>query len=134
MRGIVFSCRLLLVLELAAAAGCGREYSPAEGTITLDGTPLSGATVIFQSPDLPLATARTNKTGHYQVETGGAQGVMPGEYVVTIAAYQKSKAGMDDTAPNLAIPKKYLQPQSSGLKAVIVDGANRNVDFDLKTR
>lgn len=102
--------------------------------MTLDGAPLPDATVVFQAPNRPLATARTDHTGHYTAETGSIRGIKPGKYRVGIAAYREFVEGHDEeTAPDLAIPEKYAQPDSSGLTAVIVNGPNRGINFDLTT-
>ncbi len=101
--------------------------------MTLDGLPLANATVVFQAPDRPLATAKTDSTGHYFAETGSINGIKPGEYRVGIAAYQKFDGREDESAPDLAIPEKYVQPDSSGLTAVIVRGSNSGVNFQLTT-
>lgn len=111
--------------------GCGSSgFSSTEGVVTLDGQPLANATVMFQSPNMPMATARTNQDGKYRVETGGTKGIKPGEYSVTVAAYAKGKNG-GERAPNLIIPQRYLQPETSGLKAEIGSGTNRDVNFEL---
>jgi hypothetical protein len=99
--------------------------------ITLDGVPLPNATVLFYAPNMPLAAARTDELGRYRVETGGAAGMMPGEYIVTVAAYKTDAQGKP--VPLLVIPKRYLQLESSGLKASISSGVNRSVDFELNT-
>lgn len=115
-----------------ATGGCGSGFAPAEGVVTLDGKPLANATVVFQAPERPLATARTDTAGRYRVETGSIEGIKPGEYRVAVAAYRSFK-GSDEDAPELAVPEKYVQPDSSGLSAVIGKWANRELNFELTT-
>ncbi len=123
---------LLFMLGLSLAVGCGSsEFSTVEGTVTLDDQPLPKATVVFSAPNMPLATAKTDANGAYRVETGSIEGMKPGQYTVTIAAYAEPQGGDGDAAPRLAVPKRYLDKQASGLSADISQGPNRNVDFAL---
>jgi hypothetical protein len=121
----------LLCLVLACMGCDTAEYSSTEGTVKLDGLPLANATVLFHAPQLAMATARTDNEGRYRIETGGTEGMRPGEYVVTVAAYRKNANGMP--VPILLTPEQYLRTESSGLKASITRGVNRNIDFDLNS-
>lgn len=76
-------------MALAALAGCagGRKPTKVEGTVTLDGKPVSGATVSF----LPLdvggrpANGRTDQDGHFRLTTiEPGDGALPGEYKVSV--------------------------------------------------
>jgi hypothetical protein len=134
MRLLATDCRFAVALAVLAMGGCGSEFSPAEGVVTLNGAPLANATVVFQSPARPLATAKTDNEGCYRVETGSIEGIKPGEYRVAVTAYRKCEGYNDDNAPELAVPEKYVQPETSGLTAVIISGSNRGVNFDLTTQ
>lgn len=115
------------------SVGCGPSgYLSAEGVVTLDGQPLSDATVMFVSPDKALASARTNSEGEFRMETGSIEGIKPGEYAVTVTAFQKSeKTGKP--IPKLATPEKYSTPELSELKVVINGEGNDNLVLALRS-
>jgi len=83
----------LICLLLVAFAGCpggdaGVGTVPVTGTVTLDGSPVGGATVSFtpKSGDLRAATGMTDSGGRFELTTvAGGDGAMPGSYTVTIA-------------------------------------------------
>ena len=124
---------LAIASLLPGLTGCGSsEYSSAEGVVTLDGSPLADATVVFISPGRPLATARTNPDGKYSMETGSVEGIKPGEYAVTVTAFQKAQNGKP--IPKLSTPEKYSKAESSDLKAVIEAGKSHDINFDLSAK
>lgn len=121
----------LVCVALLGISGCGRSgYTKVTGTVTLDEAPLVDANVIFRAPGMPMATARTDETGRFLVETGGARGMMAGEYVVTVAAFARAKKEGGLKAPVLVIPKRYNLPNESGLTAVI-EGGTTDLTFAL---
>jgi hypothetical protein len=79
-----------LTVLLVAAAGCDgrRTPVPVEGTVTLDGNPVEGATVTFHllgdDKEGRPATGQTDKTGTFHLKTGTEAGARPGEYKVVI--------------------------------------------------
>jgi hypothetical protein len=158
-------CTVLLgILVLASLAGCGQR-GPAvefvEGRITLDGEPLSDASVGF-SPAVAgglAAYGRTDTTGTYRLTTsqGGAKhgGAPVGNYVVTVRKYKSRTDGLGpepdvaDTAAHSKwtaeyerltalpldsmIPSAYGNPATSGLTATVKPGRNTGaqVSFSL---
>jgi hemoglobin len=88
--------------------------SSVEGHITFQGKPLSGGTVLFGSAQ-GNAAGDITVTGTYRVE-----GVKPGEYAVSIMA---AKAD--------AVPAKFGDPKTSGLRISVQDGKN-NFDIELR--
>ena len=79
-----------LTVLLVAAAGCDglRTPVPVNGTVTLDGTPVEGATVTFHllgdDKEGRPATGQTDRTGTFHLKTGNEVGARPGEYKVVI--------------------------------------------------
>lgn len=70
------SCLLLFLLLAPVATGCKKEqpYGSVEGTVTLDGKPLTKAEVVFlPDPDKgssgPRSTAFTDEEGRYRLAT-----------------------------------------------------------------
>lgn len=96
-----FCCFLFAVsgLLFCSLAGCGKKSlsgaAPVSGTVTYQGKPLEGATVMFrkQGQDLTsggLATATTDAQGIFALQsrvgpTDVVDGVVPGEYQVIIS-------------------------------------------------
>lgn len=128
--------RVLIFLASVAALivlnGCGNSgYTSVSGVVTLDDAPLADANVVFHAPGRPVATARTDQSGRFSVETGGARGMRPGEYIVTVAAYEQPKVKGGPKSPKLIIPEKYVKPDSSGLSAEIKEGSKTDLTFVL---
>ena len=89
-------------------------------------TPLS-----YFAKGMPLATAQTDEGGYYSVQTGAQLGMRPGKYLVSVAAYKKPIGQHAESAPNLRIPKRYLNPDTSGFFAEVQQGTNKSVNFAL---
>ncbi len=66
------------------------------------------------------------------MQTGSINGIKPGEYGVSITAFQKSTT-TGKTIPKLATPEKYAKAESSGLNVVINAENNDDVTFDLNS-
>lgn len=81
---------LLLAIAVLTVAGCAGAQKPVkvEGTVTLDGKPLAGATVAFvPAADKGRAAAgRSDADGSFRLTTYRTDdGALPGEYVVTVS-------------------------------------------------
>ena len=149
----------LLPLALTSCSGGGEggervDVYPVRGKVTLDGSPLPGATVMFSPVDTktgPVATARTNDAGEYQLTTyEGGDGAAAGDYIVLVTksdagsgggpessheqyspsgSMHAGKAGAKDSGSTL--PKKYASKDSSDLRATVKPEDNEGVNFDL---
>lgn len=140
---------------LAGLTGCGHR-GPAvefvEGRITIDGEPLSDASVGFSPTDAGRLSAygRTDATGTYRLTTsqGGAKlgGAPIGTYLVTVRKYRSrvSELGPEPDASDAAahakwtaeyerltalpldsvIPSAYGNTATSGLTATVKPGRN----------
>src|SRR5258708_2370379 len=78
---------LVVLLVAGAAAGCGSKTSKVEGVVTLDGTPVQGATVIFvpETGDRQ-ASGQTDADGVFHLTTfNTGDGAVPGTYKVTVS-------------------------------------------------
>jgi hypothetical protein len=78
------------VAGLVVAAGCGsggKKPVPVKGTVTLDGKPVSLASVVFvpQKEGGIIAQGVTNHNGEFELTTYKPNdGVLPGDYSVTV--------------------------------------------------
>jgi hypothetical protein len=87
-------CVVLGVVALCAFAGCGRSnLVKVNGVVTLDGKPLSWATITFN----PIGGGRpasglSDENGNFELTTSSTNdGAAPGEYKVTVTKEQASE-------------------------------------------
>ncbi len=124
----------------------------ARGKVTLEGKPLAGAVGTFHptSKGENAAVGGTDRAGNFDMKTAGlGNGVLPGEYRVTVTKFASEEKMMDPDeakqytaregkpppAPKVSnlVPAKYATAESSGLTASVVKarGGGR-FPFDLK--
>lgn len=114
----------LLLLTLLAGAGCGKsDVVPVSGTVTLDGSPLARATVVFE-PDSdakepgPGSTGVTDENGRFtlQIATTNAPGAIVGKHRVRITAYEgdTDPPSSDPNAAKSVFRKPILPPEYNG--------------------
>lgn len=133
---------------LAAAGGCKPAANrpataPVSGVVTLQGSPVAGATVSFQAADgTRSAVAITDAAGRYELTTFvRGDGAVPGDYTVTITKITQEAVGTPTgekyepptgpiPEPKNELPQKYATAGKSGLKATVASGKN-TADFEL---
>ncbi len=152
----------VLIVLVLAMAGCGDGLSVQKvtGTVMLDGTPISGASVTFSpvagGTGMP-AVGMTDENGVYTVtymrggDFGG--GAEKGEYQVGIMWFKASTDNLGESesdadeeggggekgdhakvvGPDSLLPAAYNKPASSGLTATVAEGDN-TFDFDLDSK
>jgi hypothetical protein len=124
-----------------AFAGCGKRDGYAElglvevgGTVTLDGKPLSGANVNFESEDKRSSMGTTDSAGKYSLMYDSqTRGVVPGPKIVRITTAEVGEGG--GAAEGSAISKESVPTRynrQSELKAD-VSASNKTFNFDLKS-
>lgn len=123
------------------------ERTEVSGTITMNGSPVEGATVTLR----PVqgghsAVGITDSSGKYVLGTfDKGDGVVPGEYLVTVTKLDAAAGGAQPTPddpnynpnakqepPKHLLPVKFADATASGLKASITATPNNALDFDLK--
>lgn len=136
--------RLAALTGLLLVAGCaetGLKTVQVHGQVTYQGKPVSEGWVTFLAttpsegmPNRP-ATGDLQPDGTYQMRTiKPGDGVVPGEYVVTIVAYEYDKwtpPQTPDDHPDYTIPKKYVSAQTSGLTITIPADAKGSIEKDF---
>jgi hypothetical protein len=130
------------LLNVFLLVGCSGSTGTVTGVVTVDGNPLTGATVNFIGSDGVMVSAGTDESGRYRAEN-----VPAGEVKVSVTAVEGDvgiQAQAEDikkrgpgAPPPLAPPAntplkskvnpKYNDPATSGLK-VTVSG---NTKFDI---
>ena len=127
-------------LILAGCGGGSLDTVAVDGTVMHDGKPLSTGIVRFVPVDTNglLATGNLTDGGHYKLSTRNSDGVLEGDYKVTVESFL-----IDDSVPEKdrelgiggktsAIPDKYSDPETSGLRESI-DGS-RSIDITLQSK
>lgn len=133
------TCRIGLPILLATlclgVAGCGSSSKgPAgyvSGKVTLNGNPVSNASVVFSSSTKGFAAeAKLDPAGAFRL----TDSLPVGDYVVTVKpppAPPPLGAPVAPSLPKSDIPEKYRSEEKSDLKFPIKAGAN-TANFDLK--
>jgi hypothetical protein len=114
-------------------AGCGGK-SPAsgpvyavKGKVTLaDGKPLAGVNVVFLGP--VLAGAPTQSDGSFTIKSGDKDGLPEGDYSVRLEVLETKGSTKRAVLP---FPGKYLDEDSSDLKAKVTAAGPNDFDFKL---
>lgn len=140
--------RVMIPLTAAVAAflgGCqrgdvGPQLYPVTGIVSLDGSPVAGATVTFA----PLseagrgAQATTDAAGtfdvHVMLDMGKStkRGLPAGEYGISVIKMEMSTGGASlSTPPRNTLPAKYADPMKSGLKESVAAGVGNHFEFRL---
>lgn len=150
----------IVALSSLLLVGCGPagpKVNPVTGKVTLDGTPISGATVNFSPVDATSgspATGKTDENGVYTLTdtTSSAigSGAATGEYRVSVLWYKASgpdtsqttgsseqkedrAARTKSTGPDALLPAFYSNPLNSGLTTSVKTGKNEyNIELDSK--
>ena len=149
---------IILMLGMLSVFGCRSDTMSVEsvhGTVTLDGQPVEGVSVVFTAKEGSSrpATGRTDEKGTFEMITGGASrnGVMAGDYFVTFSKYilvtpdgsevKPFAFNPDGSSPEQPpLTKKYLIPLAYSdvnkpLFEAVVERKKKNVyTFDLKSR
>ena len=148
----------LKLLLSAFLVGCGGSSAPpsknppvykAGGTVTLNGTPVEGASVRFMRGDGKAGgSATTDAQGKFVLSTYAAgDGVAAGDYMVGITKFDLSKVdrgvgapgdanyrppAADSPPPKNLLPTKYAEPTPMGLSASVKAEGTNDFTFDLK--
>lgn len=144
-------------LLLLGCSPAGPKVNLVTGKVTLDGTPIAGATVTFSPVDGSggrPAVGKTNEKGVYTVtdteSTAIGSGAAAGEYRIGVLWYKSSgpdtsqstgssevvedkAARVKSTGPEALLPAYYSNPMTSGLTTSVKAGKNEyNITLDSK--
>jgi hypothetical protein len=127
-----------IALAAIAVAGCsgGTDPVPVEGIVTLDGSPLAGATVMFRPQGGRPSAGKTDAEGRYRLRyTSERAGAVPGQHVVSISMFDDG--GSVDEAGGA--PKKKREPiparyNASSELVADVTGSRMTLDFALESK
>lgn len=156
---VIQNCLVVLSICVAFSlvSGCGRNPMKAvdvQGVVTLDGTPVEGATVTFKNAENLFASGRTDKDGRYSLNMPGSPvpGVRKGEYKVTVrktdvdttpaksweeleasGGEKQKEISQVSKPPKELLPVQYKDFAKSGLTATVAD-ATKDCNFELKSK
>jgi hypothetical protein len=143
----------VLVLVPALATGCSKTAA-VKGRVTLDGQPVSGATVLFvpAAPDRGRpASAQTDDDGNFRLMTYRSEdGAVPGEYRIVVSKTEAFPApdpkhtGKQRALDRLArdasrkkakrlIPAIYSDPAQTTLRCTVPPPDTLNVELFSKS-
>jgi hypothetical protein len=148
-------CLVAVASGPAIFSGCGTSQKgpplvPAEGIVTLDGKPLSGATVMLvprgETRGATALYGKTDSAGKFGVTSpdGKHKGASVGNYQVVINKLVKPdgsdfvpdpKSGPEDTGGfREVLPTAYSDPARSALTADVPDGGTKSLEFKLNSK
>lgn len=92
----------VVVLLVAASIGCGPsapKLYPATGSVTFEGKPVDGASVVFIPQEGRPSMALTDSSGKFTLTTSGQPGAPVGTYTVTISKQSSATVENAGSAP-----------------------------------
>ena len=129
-----------LVLAVLALFGCGGDepLTPVHGRVFFRGQPLPGGTIVF-APDAerggrgPLAYAEIADDGRYSLRSGDKLGAVAGWHRITIAPPVLAVVPGQTLRPAaVELPRRYSDPEQSGLLREVRPGKSGEQDFYLE--
>ena len=119
--------------------GCGKagpELVTVSGNVTLDGAPLTGASIHFVSTTGSVASTQLDSSGGFRLISQYGNGIPAGDYQVYILPtvqfdpHDPKRMMMPTTTPRAIspIPPSYQNPRTSGFTARVV-GAKVSLRF-----
>ncbi|WP_437200726.1 carboxypeptidase-like regulatory domain-containing protein [Planctomicrobium sp. SH664] len=122
-----------LALAMLALTGCsqnGPELASVSGVVTLDGSPLDQATIVFQPATGRASTGSTDSEGKYTLKfTSDRPGVIPGRSMVYITSQTVDFNG--NVVRKEILPARYNR--ESELAVEVADAPN-TFDFALESK
>jgi hypothetical protein len=146
----------LMLLSTLTQFGCSGPPAPdyselglidVRGIVTLDGSPLSGATIRFEAQDGTFSTGRTNEHGQYRLMFNSEQsGVLPGAKTVRITMTSGDDANEDGVDREMeSTPDDDVHSGGSGVRhiperygrkselQIVVDSSHNEFPFELSS-
>jgi hypothetical protein len=125
-----------------ALAGCGGPVD-VRGKVTLNGSPLAGATVVFiPESEGREAGALTDEEGNFQLTNSKTDGTLPGEYRVTVSKKEwppgvtppePAKLTLDSMkVMREIIPLKYRLKDKTPFRITVPRGGTKDVNLALE--
>lgn len=127
----------LVVLIVLAIAGCdsGRSLAPVKGKVLLDGQPLTTGLLVAIPPAGRGANGQIQSDGTFELSTNGdGDGAAIGTHKIAVIAYDgEPGAGPEAGYGKLLVPKRYVNPETSGLKVEVKPDEDNYLELRLTT-
>ena len=137
--------RLFVLAALAICCGCsgssGPKLMPTSGVVRYHGQPLAGARVIFNPAQGRPAQGTADAEGRFQLSTlRPADGAVVGTHQVAVIAARSGVERMPGPGETAvpepvaadALPKRYADPQTSGLEREVKAEGKNEITLDLE--
>ena len=131
---------VLVAIAVGGCAGGAGDAPPlgeVTGTVTLDGKPLPGATVVFSPADLRDSIGTTDENGKYELLFNRTPGATIGNHTVRISKMSGGSSGehaegeqKETVEPTELIPAKY---NTDSTETRDVQPGKNTFDFNLKS-
>ncbi len=132
-------------LSVLCIAGCNSgpplpATVPAEGSVSLDGAPVSDVTIVFIAEQGNYnASGVTDKNGKFSMKAFDTKnGAVPGSYKVelnkTVVESKDGRKGESEVNLKYGLPKKYASFVTSGLTITLTEAGNKDIKYDLKSK
>ncbi len=146
-RPLVFACMAAMCcVQFSGCSGGSGSVTTGtvQGKVTLEGAPVTSGVLFFIGESITdTASAEIQSDGTYTLRYAGGFSVPVADYRVSIGAANKDAPPPDPAALMATpekfevklppVPKKFLDPSTSGLIASVKEGQN-TLDFDLKAK
>lgn len=132
--------RWLFVGLCVVLPGCsGGSTVPVEGIVTLDGKPLTDASVTLsqmRASDPGPFFGTTDADGHFALGTGEdpGSGAAPGQYRLMITTVKQEGGGMEDSPPPTKKEVVPAQFHNGSQTFEVPAGGTLEANFDMKSR
>jgi hypothetical protein len=121
------------VVLAAVVGGCGGPPS-LSGTITLDGAPLAGATVVLHpdnNPGAELVVGATGPDGRFVITPSAGRSIARGTYKMTLSKRAEPTPAQVAAMiiPDETIPEKYSNLTKTELTVTVPAGGDVNLNL-----
>jgi hypothetical protein len=136
---VIQGSALLAVLVSGCDSGPAARAT-VRGKVSYQGRPVPIGVIVF-SPDPnrggrgPLASAKIQADGSYELHTDETSGASAGWYRVTVVAVDTPSATPSASGfavPRSLLPEKYRDPELSGLTCEVRAGRDNTINFNLE--
>jgi|688.fasta_scaffold80424_3 hypothetical protein len=125
---------ICLGVVIVGLSGCGSDIKlvPVEGKVTLDGSPLAGAEVLFRPKQGRPVAGDTDAAGRYRLQyTPERFGALPGPHVVHITTVREGDEDAASKPPRERVPARYNA--RTELEVTVADD-RKSYDFALESK
>ena len=115
------ACLLMVAFCALLSVGCGGGQAKVEGVVTLDGSPVQGATVTFTPTEGSAVPGigLTDGSGEFRIESGAKSGLASGTYKVTVV---KEEASQGDAPVRMGTEKPAEVAKMPGMAEMMKSG------------